>query len=186
MKKHMMHKRYSTHAETGPDIAGLINKMQEQLVSLERKIDTLIGRSSQKPAEVKPFHSRGLVRQDNNYRERTLHKAICADCNKECEVPFKPSGGRPVYCKVCFSKRKAGSPEGRPAASYRGEGSPEGRPAASYRGGGSPPKERSYNRPREAPRLRSGQASPPQAVHTDRPHGGEKKRLTAKRRKARA
>lgn len=34
------------------------------------------------------------------------HKAICAECNKECEVPFKPSGDRPVYCKDCFSKRK--------------------------------------------------------------------------------
>jgi len=29
-------------------------------------------------------------------------------CNKECEVPFKPSGDRPVYCKECFSKRKGG------------------------------------------------------------------------------
>ena len=38
---------------------------------------------------------------------REMHKAICADCKKECEVPFKPSGNRPVYCKECFSKRKA-------------------------------------------------------------------------------
>ena len=37
---------------------------------------------------------------------REMHKAICADCNKECEVPFKPSSDRPVYCKECFSKRK--------------------------------------------------------------------------------
>ncbi len=195
MKKHMKHRKYSG-IQVEPDIAGMINKMQEQLVSLERKVDTLIGGSSQKPAEVKPFpkpfqqhgqiHSHGLVRQDNSYRERTLHKAICADCNKECEVPFAPSGGRPVYCKVCFSKRKSGSPEGRPAASYRG--------------GGNPPQERYDNGPREAPRLgstslttsRSGQANPPQAAHADRPHGGEKKRFgehkrpAAKRRKPRA
>ena len=37
---------------------------------------------------------------------REMHKATCADCQKECEVPFKPSGDRPVYCKECFSKRK--------------------------------------------------------------------------------
>ena len=37
---------------------------------------------------------------------REMHKANCGDCQKECEVPFKPSGGRPVYCKECFSKRK--------------------------------------------------------------------------------
>ena len=37
---------------------------------------------------------------------REMHKAICAECNKECEVPFKPRDDRPVYCKDCFSKRK--------------------------------------------------------------------------------
>ena len=42
--------------------------------------------------------------------DRPMHKATCADCNKECEVPFKPSGDRPVYCKDCFSKRKKSSP----------------------------------------------------------------------------
>lgn len=39
-------------------------------------------------------------------RPREFHKATCSDCGKECEVPFKPSGDRPVYCKDCFSKRK--------------------------------------------------------------------------------
>ncbi|GAI42060.1 unnamed protein product [marine sediment metagenome] len=27
---------------------------------------------------------------------REMHKAICSDCGKECEVPFKPTEGRPV------------------------------------------------------------------------------------------
>lgn len=103
-----------------PDIAGLIIKMQEQITFLEKKIDTLISQSSSRPAEVrlppKPFQqfmhpqSHGGGRHENNYRERVLHKAICASCKKECEVPFKPSGERPVYCKECFSKRKAGGP----------------------------------------------------------------------------
>jgi len=39
-------------------------------------------------------------------RPREMHKAVCSDCKKECEVPFKPSGDRPIYCKECFSKRK--------------------------------------------------------------------------------
>ena len=39
-------------------------------------------------------------------RHREMHKATCADCKQECEVRFKPSGDRPVYCKACFSKRK--------------------------------------------------------------------------------
>jgi len=40
---------------------------------------------------------------------REMHKATCAECKQECEVPFKPSGDRPVYCKACFSKRKDSS-----------------------------------------------------------------------------
>ncbi|MBI3021482.1 MAG: DNA-directed RNA polymerase [Candidatus Omnitrophica bacterium] len=42
-------------------------------------------------------------------RPREMHKAVCAECKKECEVPFKPSGDRPVYCRDCFSKRKQSS-----------------------------------------------------------------------------
>ena len=37
---------------------------------------------------------------------REMHKAICADCGKECEVPFKPKEGRPVYCKECYAKHR--------------------------------------------------------------------------------
>ncbi len=102
-----------------PDIAGLINKMQQHLAILEMKIDVLIAKSSGRLPEVqrppnspKPFQRNdqpprnGAAPQDNRFRERVLHKAICADCNKECEVPFKPRPDRPVYCKECFSKRK--------------------------------------------------------------------------------
>jgi CxxC-x17-CxxC domain-containing protein len=37
-----------------------------------------------------------------------LYEAICADCHKVCEVPFRPSEDRPVYCKECFAKRRCG------------------------------------------------------------------------------
>ena len=37
---------------------------------------------------------------------KEMHKAVCAECGQECEVPFKPSGDRPVYCKECYSKHK--------------------------------------------------------------------------------
>ncbi|MEK0325624.1 MAG: CxxC-x17-CxxC domain-containing protein [Nitrosopumilus sp.] len=35
-----------------------------------------------------------------------MHKITCSECGKEAEVPFKPSGDRPVYCKDCFSKKR--------------------------------------------------------------------------------
>jgi len=37
---------------------------------------------------------------------REMHKATCADCNQETEVPFVPSGDRPVYCRECYQKHK--------------------------------------------------------------------------------
>lgn len=33
-----------------------------------------------------------------------MFKTVCADCGQECEVPFKPTEGRPVKCRDCFRK----------------------------------------------------------------------------------
>lgn len=33
--------------------------------------------------------------------ERQMYPAVCAECGKETEVPFKPSEDRPVYCRDC-------------------------------------------------------------------------------------
>lgn len=57
------------------------------------------------PLEGKPAQGNSHAHARER-RERVLHKAVCADCHKDCEVPFKPTGERPVYCKECFSKRK--------------------------------------------------------------------------------
>lgn len=40
----------------------------------------------------------------------TMHKVICDECKKPCEVPFLPTAGKPVYCSACFgSKREGGN-----------------------------------------------------------------------------
>ena len=44
----------------------------------------------------------------NGGQPREMFKAVCAECGKETEVPFRPSEDRPVYCFDCFNKRKAG------------------------------------------------------------------------------
>jgi CxxC-x17-CxxC domain-containing protein len=36
-----------------------------------------------------------------------MFEAICAKCGKKCEVPFRPSPGKPVYCSDCFGKEKS-------------------------------------------------------------------------------
>lgn len=35
---------------------------------------------------------------------RELHDAVCASCGTQTQVPFKPTGERPVYCRDCFRK----------------------------------------------------------------------------------
>jgi CxxC-x17-CxxC domain-containing protein len=39
--------------------------------------------------------------------QREMHDAVCAQCGKNTQVPFRPSGDRPVYCSDCFSKQPA-------------------------------------------------------------------------------
>ena len=34
---------------------------------------------------------------------RRMHPAVCASCGKDCEVPFEPREGRPVYCSDCYA-----------------------------------------------------------------------------------
>lgn len=48
--------------------------------------------------------NRGPRRFNDGPKE--MHKAVCAQCQKECEVPFKPTGDRPVYCRECFQHRQ--------------------------------------------------------------------------------
>ena len=31
-----------------------------------------------------------------------MHDAVCARCGNETQVPFRPTGARPVYCSDCF------------------------------------------------------------------------------------
>ncbi len=40
-------------------------------------------------------------------REREMFPAVCAQCGKETQVPFQPSGDRPVYCSDCYSAQRS-------------------------------------------------------------------------------
>ena len=40
---------------------------------------------------------------------REMFSATCSSCGKEAEVPFQPSGDKPVYCSDCFQQRGGGS-----------------------------------------------------------------------------
>jgi len=37
---------------------------------------------------------------------RQLFDVDCSSCGNKAQVPFKPSGDRPVYCRDCFMKQR--------------------------------------------------------------------------------
>jgi len=43
---------------------------------------------------------------------RQLYNVKCSKCGKQTQVPFKPSGDRPVYCRECYMKMKRGETGG--------------------------------------------------------------------------
>jgi CxxC-x17-CxxC domain-containing protein len=71
-----------------------------------------------KPTEGKPVRCQDCFRKNRPQRRfgggrggfnrgpREMHKTTCDECKKDCEVPFKPSGDKPVYCKECFMNKK--------------------------------------------------------------------------------
>ncbi|MCX5666209.1 MAG: hypothetical protein NT036_04105 [Candidatus Omnitrophica bacterium] len=139
-----------------PDVAELIGKMQEQIAIIDRKIDTLISKTFQRPAETRPADTRPAPKHENGFRERVLYKAVCADCKKGCEVPFKPSGERPVYCKECFSKRKSRGPFGA----------------------------RPDNRPKAAAPVQSSHVARPEVVHEKKKPATKKKPVSKKKKRS--
>ena len=38
---------------------------------------------------------------------RSETKTNCSQCGKETTVPFRPTQGRPVFCRECFQQRRA-------------------------------------------------------------------------------
>jgi len=49
-----------------------------------------------------------------------MFSAICDKCGVECEVPFRPSGEKPVYCSNCFEKTD-GREGGRRESNFRND-----------------------------------------------------------------
>lgn len=37
---------------------------------------------------------------------RKMYDVVCANCGKPTQVPFQPSGDKPVYCRECFQSLK--------------------------------------------------------------------------------
>ena len=81
----------------------VLARLEAQIAVLDKKIDALIMQSSQKPMGRSSYSNRGF---DDHKTGKMQYKAVCAECGQACGVPFKPIGGRPVFCSECFAKQK--------------------------------------------------------------------------------
>ncbi|MBI4497906.1 MAG: zinc-ribbon domain containing protein [Chloroflexi bacterium] len=52
----------------------------------------------------------GYSSGDYDRPRREMHPAVCAQCGKQTEVPFRPRGDRPVYCSDCYSRQSPAGP----------------------------------------------------------------------------
>ncbi len=48
--------------------------------------------------------------RDNRRRDVEMTKVTCSSCGVKCEVPFKPTSAKPVYCDDCFAKKDNSKP----------------------------------------------------------------------------
>lgn len=58
------------------------------------------------------------------YGEQQRFQATCNECQKVCEVPFRPNGKKPVYCRDCFKGKEESPSYG--VHSFRKEGAFQG------------------------------------------------------------
>lgn len=49
--------------------------------------------------------------RDGGSDRPTMHHATCAKCSKSCEVPFVPTGSKPIYCSNCFKREDGDAPK---------------------------------------------------------------------------
>jgi len=65
------------------------------------------------------FERRDSGRSNRDFEQREMHEVTCDKCGKRCEVPFKPTASKPVYCDDCFRKNgNSGSRNDRSAKEF--------------------------------------------------------------------
>ena len=69
-------------------------------------------------------------------RPLEMHDAVCDKCKKECQVPFRPSGDKPVLCSDCFRNEGGGSSSRSSFGSRGGFGRDRPSSSGSGMGGG--------------------------------------------------
>jgi CxxC-x17-CxxC domain-containing protein len=77
-----------------------------------KNFDNIFNNEKRNNSRERDFKRRDSGRRDFGDRNRErpeMHEAICSDCGKKCEVPFKPTGDKPIYCSQCFTNHGGSS-----------------------------------------------------------------------------
>ncbi|MDO8551508.1 MAG: hypothetical protein Q7S03_02405 [bacterium] len=62
----------------------------------------------EEPAASPAVSTGGATQVGTDQQGRQLYEVKCSDCGKATQVPFNPTGDRPVYCRDCYMKHKNG------------------------------------------------------------------------------
>lgn len=54
-------------------------------------------------------NGRSFGGNDRGGERPQLFSAVCDQCGKNCEVPFRPNGSKPIYCSECFEGKGGGN-----------------------------------------------------------------------------
>jgi CxxC-x17-CxxC domain-containing protein len=57
--------------------------------------------------DCKAKRSQNPAQSQSNNVQRSETKTTCSQCGKETTVPFRPTQGRPVFCRECFQQRRS-------------------------------------------------------------------------------
>lgn len=85
---------------------------------LGRTGQSFAGKKSFKDQNHHTSSDRRPARESGQKTEK--FSATCSGCHKSCDVPFKPSNDKPIYCNACFGMKKSGN-------ELRGGNKPTGR-----------------------------------------------------------
>ena len=58
------------------------------------------------PKRCKPCKAKRNQVLGGEGHRRTETTTVCSQCGKETTVPFRPTQGRPVFCRECFQQRR--------------------------------------------------------------------------------
>lgn len=61
-------------------------------------------RFSSRDSQFRGRDSRSERNSEQSF-EKKMHTVTCDKCGERCEVPFRPTEGKPVYCYNCFKNQ---------------------------------------------------------------------------------